>query len=142
MSDFEVPIRPRYGEVDSMGVVYHAHYLVYFDVGRCEYMRALGRPYASVEAEGFRLAVVEANVRYKLPAHYDDDLRVLVWLSRVQGASISFRYELRRRATVLATGTTRLACLDVGNRPTRLPADLLATLRAGRNDPNEASEPA
>ena len=42
MSDCVVPIRPRYGEVDAMGVVYHAHYLVYFDVGRTEWMQ-IGR---------------------------------------------------------------------------------------------------
>lgn len=142
MSEFVVPIRPRYGEVDSMGVVYHAHYLVYFDVGRCEYMRSLGRPYASLEADGYRLAVVDADVRYRSPAHYDDELSLAVWLSDVRWASITFRYELRRQAQVLAGGSTRLACLDRSNRPTRLPSDVLSVLRAGRNDPAATSHPA
>ena len=141
MTDFLVPIRPRYGEVDSMGVVYHAHYLVYFDVGRCEYMRSLGRAYADVEAGGNRLAVVDAQVSYRQPAHYDDDLRVAVWLTEVRGASIRFEYELRGPdGTVLATGSTRLACLDLSNRPTRLPADVHAVLRSGRKPRAAASE--
>lgn len=140
MTEFRVPIRPRYGEVDSMGVVYHAHYLVYFDVGRCEYMRALGCPYADVEAAGFRLAVVDADVRYRSPAHYDRELSLVVWLTDVRGASVTFRYELRDGTRVLATGSTRLACLDEQNRPTRLPRDLHRTLLAGRNAHPTASE--
>jgi len=141
LSEFLVPIRPRYGEVDSMGVVYHAHYLVYFDVGRCEYMRALGRAYADVEAGGHRLAVIDARVAYHQPARYDDDLRVAVWLTEVRGASIRFEYELRGPGgEALATGSTRLACLDTDNRPARLPADLFEVLRAGRKPRAAASQ--
>lgn len=141
MSEFQVPIRPRYGEVDSMGVVYHANYLVYFDVGRCEYMRSLGRAYADIEDGGHRLAVIDAQVAYRRPARYDDDLRVAVWLTEVRGASIRFEYELRGPSgLVLATGSTRLACLDTDNRPARLPADVFETLRAGRNPRGAPSE--
>lgn len=126
---FSVPIRPRYGEVDSMGIVYHGHYLAYFDVGRTELMRSLGSPYAALEDRGFRLAVVDAAVRYKRPAHYDEDLELFVWISRVGGATVEFEYRLEHsdRGT-LATGRTKLGCLDTTNRPTRLPADVFGAL--------------
>lgn len=122
-TDFEIPIRPRYGEVDSMGVVYHAHYLAYFDVGRTEYLRARGASYAELEARGYRLAVVDLAVRYIRPARFDEELRLAVRLTEVGRASVRFEYELRRAGETLATGHTRLGCLDTRNRPTPLPDD-------------------
>jgi acyl-CoA thioester hydrolase len=150
MSEHVVRLRPRYGEVDSMGVVYHAHYLVYFDVGRCEWLRAAGVPYAEVERRGFRLAVVDAGVRYLRPAHYDEELSVATRLEGVGAATVRFAYELRSgelrsgeprgAAGLLATGHTRLGCLDTRNRPTRLPPEILAVLRRGISPPAPPSE--
>jgi acyl-CoA thioester hydrolase len=130
-AEFEISIRPRYGEVDSMGVVYHAHYLAYFDVGRTEYLRALGESYAELERRGYRLPVVELDVRYRRPARYDDDLRLVVRLAEVGRASVGFDYELRRGDETLATGHTRLGCLGADDRPTALPPDTLDRLRHG-----------
>ena len=140
MSERVVAIRPRYGEVDSMGVVYHAHYLAYFDVGRTEWMRAAGTPYADLERRGFRLAVVEVDVRYLRPAHYDEELSLGTCVTEVGGASVVFAYELRGPGGVLATGHTRLGCLDQQNRPVRLPADALACLRRGMRPAATPSE--
>jgi len=131
MSERVVPIRPRYGEVDAMGVVYHAHYLVYFDVGRTEWMRAAGIPYAGLEARGYRLVVVDVGLRYLKPARYDEELSIATRVTEVGGASVLFAYELRGPAGLLATGHTRLGCLDHGNRPVRLPQDALTCLRRG-----------
>lgn len=131
MSEHVVPIRPRYGEVDSMGVVYHAWYLLYFDVGRTEWMRAAGLPYADLERRGYRLAVVDAGLRYLRGARYDEDLRLHTRVSEVGGATVTFTYELRGPAGLLATGHTRLGCLDTANRPRRLPADAHAALAGG-----------
>jgi acyl-CoA thioester hydrolase len=125
---FETSIRPRYGEVDSMGVVYHAHYLSYFDVGRTEYLRARGASYVELERRGFRLAVVELAVRYLRPARFDEVLRLGVSLTALGRASVRFDYELRRGDELLATGHTRLGCLDGDNRPVALPADTRACL--------------
>jgi len=140
MSERVVPIRPRYGEVDAMGVVYHAHYLVYFDVGRTEWMRAAGIPYAGLEARGFRLVVVDVGLRYLRPARYDEELSLATRVTEVGGASVLFAYELRGPAGLLATGHTRLGCLDRDNRPVRLPSDALALLRAGISAPSRPSE--
>lgn len=135
-SEFEISVRPRYGEVDSMGVVYHAHYLAYFDVGRTEFLRAQGASYAELERRGFRLAVVDLAVRYVQPARFDDELQLGVRLTELGRASVRFEYRLRRDATTLVTGYTRLGCLDVRNRPTPLPADTLACLRAAATAPS------
>src|SRR6201996_1050131 len=71
----ETRVRVRYAETDQMGVVYHANYLVWFEVGRVELIRSLGFDYKQMEHEdGIGIAVVEAVARYKAPARYDDEL--------------------------------------------------------------------
>jgi len=143
MSEFVVPIRPRYAEVDSMGIVYHGNYLIYFDVGRTEYLRAAGSDYAALERRGFRLAVVQADVQYLRPAHFDEELRLAVRIERLGRATVTFCYELRSLAgAVLARGRTRLGCLDEAQRPTPLPADTLACLRRGMPTAPATSEEA
>jgi acyl-CoA thioester hydrolase len=142
MNERLVTLRPRYGEVDSMGVVYHANYLAYFDVGRTEWMRAAGCPYADLELRGIRLAVVDVGVRYIQPAHYDEELRLVTRVTQVGGATVTFGYELRGTAGLLATGHTRLGCLDRDNRPTRLPPDARECLGRGmRPEPGPSESP-
>jgi len=122
-----------------MGVVYHAHYLVYFELGRTEFMRARGVPYATIEECGLRLAVIDARVRYRRPALYDQQISVVTTVSSIGGASVIFDYELQdENGATLATGFTRLGCLDTANRPTRLPADIIEAL--GRTDSSPSSE--
>jgi acyl-CoA thioester hydrolase len=141
MDSFTVPIRPRYSEVDGMGIVYHANYLVYFDVGRTEYFRAAGSDYAGLERGGYRLVVVDAGVRYLQPARFDDDLRLSVELAELQRVSLTFRYTLRDLAgTILATGHTRLGCLDTQHRPVRLPPATVACLQRGSPRASPPSE--
>ena len=73
----ETRVRVRYAETDQMGVVYHANYFVWFEVGRVELMRQRGLDYKQMEAEeGCGIAVVEATARYKAPARYDEELIV------------------------------------------------------------------
>lgn len=134
MSDFIISIRPRYGEVDRMGVVYHAHHLAYFDKGRTEYLRSLGLPYASLEDRGCLLAVVEAKVQYLLPSHYDEELFLAVRLDHFGKASITFSYILKGPDDIpRATGLTRLGCLDPQMKPTGFPPDVLDLLQQGRD---------
>jgi len=141
MSERIVPIRPRYGEVDSMGVVYHANYLVYFDVGRTEWLRAHGADYAELEQRGYRLAVVDVGLAYIRPARFDQELALAVRLTALGRASVTFRYALRDAdGELLAEGHTRLGCLNGENRPTRLPTDTYETLRRGRQPPAGSSE--
>jgi acyl-CoA thioester hydrolase len=107
----EATIRVRYAETDTMGVVYYANYLVYFEVGRVEFLRQHGFPMAEVDRK-LHMPVVEATVRYVKPARLDDLLRIRAWIGERRRASFLFRYELRHgdSGDLLATGETRHAC--------------------------------
>jgi acyl-CoA thioester hydrolase len=129
-----VRLRVRYAETDQMGVVYHANYLVWCEIGRTELMRQLGFPYADVEAAGVRLAVADASLRYSQSARYDDPILVRTRVQAAQSRTITFAYEMYREgddggAELLASATTRLIALDQAGRPRRLPADLLDRVR-------------
>src|SRR6202042_2484942 len=90
-------VRVRYAETDQMGVVYHANYLVWFEVGRVEFIRQMGLDYRSMEQdENAMIAVVEVTARYKAPARYDDELIVRTTLAGVRGSIVRFRYAVVR----------------------------------------------
>jgi acyl-CoA thioester hydrolase len=90
-------VRVRYAETDQMGVVYHANYLVWFEVGRVELMRQSGLTYKNIEQEEQRgLAVVEATARYKAPARYDDELRIETRVLQCRGPVVRFGYRVVR----------------------------------------------
>ena len=105
----ETRVRVRYAETDQMGVVYHANYLVWFEVGRVELIRQVGLDYKSMEVEdGCMIAVVEATVRYRAPARYDEELIVRTRVNGFRGALLKFGYEVVRAGDgqVLCTGET------------------------------------
>lgn len=126
-----IELRVRYGETDQMGVAYHAHYLVWCEMARTEHMRRLGVRYRDLEDRGLKLAVADAGLRYLKSARYDDLLNVTAWLSDVGSRRVVFRYVVERPedAALLCTAHTALVCLDGGNRPTRIPADVLEVMR-------------
>ena len=95
----EARVRVRYAETDQMGVVYHANYLIWFEVGRAELMRSMGLDYKEMEREeGCGIAVVEANCRYRAPARYDDELMVRTRVTGARGPVVKFGYEIVRVA--------------------------------------------
>jgi acyl-CoA thioester hydrolase len=110
----ETRLRVRYAETDQMGVVYHANYLVWFEIGRVEFIRQTGLDYAAMEREGAMIAVVEATARYKAPARYDDELIVRTTLAGVRGSIVRFRYEIVRAAdeVLLCEGATTHIVVD------------------------------
>jgi acyl-CoA thioester hydrolase len=113
-----------------MGVVYHAHYLVWCEVGRTDYIREIGVPYAELERRGTSLAVGEATVRYLSPARYDDLIRVETTLSSVRSRAITFEYLIVNADTGqrLATASTMLVSLDRTGKPAPLPEELRGVL--------------
>jgi acyl-CoA thioester hydrolase len=93
----EARVRVRYAETDQMGIVYHANYLVWFEVGRVELMRSLGLDYKRLEVEEeCWIAVVEATVRYKAPARYDDELTIQTRVAGLRGPIVRFSYRIVR----------------------------------------------
>jgi acyl-CoA thioester hydrolase len=126
-------IRVRYSETDQMGVVYHTHYLVWCEVGRTDFIRQLGVPYAALEADGLFLAVAEAGIRYSAAARYDDMIRVRTWVQRVQSRAVTFAYELTRAGpegpVPVATAETKLIALDRSGAPRTFPDWLVERFR-------------
>ena len=123
-----------------MGVVYHAHYLVYFEQGRTEFLRAFGPSYREVEEGGLLLVVADAGARFLKPGRYDDVLVVRTRVAAVSGVRLRFEYEVVRPAdgALLAVGHTTLASTDLEGRPVRLPEALRAVLE-GIAEPSPAA---
>src|SRR6266513_4064532 len=93
----EARIRVRYAETDQMGVVYHANYLVWFELGRVEFLRKLGFSYREMEEnDACFIAVVDARCRYRAPARYDDEIIVRTHLKNARESLVHFGYELAR----------------------------------------------
>ena len=125
-------LRVRYAETDRMGIVYYANYLVWCEVGRVEFMRALGGSYADLEAQGYGLAVAEATVRYLAPARFDDPVRIETTLAGVRSRAVSFDYVISHAetGTRFATAHTALVSIDRSGRPAALPPEFRARLES------------
>jgi acyl-CoA thioester hydrolase len=123
--------RVIYGDTDQMGVVYYANYLRWFEKGRSEFLRQVGLPYAQIEQRGFSFPVLEVACRYVRSARYDDDIRIETELAELRRASLTFRYRVTRDGdnALLATGSTKHACLDRAGRLTRVPETLRNAVR-------------
>ena len=117
-------VRVRYAETDKMGIVYYAHYLVWFEIGRTEWLRTRGWTYRAMEDEGVGLPVIEAHCEYKAGARYDDELEVDTTARLVSAVRLAFDYIVRRRADsqIIASGYSVHATVDRAGRPVRLPA--------------------
>jgi acyl-CoA thioester hydrolase len=124
--------RVRYAESDQMGVVHHRHYLVWCEVARTDHMRRLGVSYRDMEASGLKLPVVEAHLRYRRPARYDDWIRVRCWVREVASRRVSFGYAVERRddGALLATAQTTLIAVDSNHVLTSIPPDIRRKLVA------------
>lgn len=130
-------VRVIYGDTDQMGMVYYGNYLRYFEIARTEFLRGIGARYRTFEeTHGLRLPVVEAGVRYRRPARYDDELALYAAVVETGRASARFAYEIRRLmeggeeidGEPLVLGHTVHACIDAAGKLTRLPEALRKAL--------------
>jgi acyl-CoA thioester hydrolase len=123
----QIKIRVRYGETDQMGYVYYGNYAQYFEVGRVEWLRALGTSYKSLEESGIMLPVTQLTVNYLKPAKYDDLLTVNTILTKKPLVKIEFDFEiLNEKKELLTTGYTKLVFMDmVKNKPVKAPQYLI-----------------
>ena len=120
----ETPVRVRYAETDQMGVVYHANYLVWFEVGRVELMRALGIEYKRMESEDdCQIVVADAHCRYHQSAKYDEVLRIRTRIAEAKNRLVKFSYEVFRDedGALLATGETMHVICGSNGKPKILP---------------------
>jgi acyl-CoA thioester hydrolase len=129
----ETRVRVRYAETDQMGVVYHANHLIWFEVGRVEFMRQMGFSYRDMERDDGRfIAVAEVTCRYRAPVYYDEEVLIRTQLRHVRESVIIFRYELSRaeNGTLLAEGETTHIVTDAKMKVAALPDKYLAVFRA------------
>jgi acyl-CoA thioester hydrolase len=129
----EARVRVRYAETDQMGVVYHANYLIWFEVGRAELMRSMGLDYKAMEREeGCGIAVVEVNCRYRAPARYDDELVVRTRVTGARGPVVKFGYEIVRVAdkVLLCEGWTVHVVVGMDMKKRTLPEKYAERFRA------------
>jgi acyl-CoA thioester hydrolase len=116
-----ISIRVRYPEVDGMGYLHHSRYLQYFEMGRVELLRSLGHNYGEMEKQGIFFVVVKAEIKYKAPAKYDDELTLVTRLVKQTFVRYDHTYELRRGSLVLAEGATTIACVDRSGQLIQIP---------------------
>jgi acyl-CoA thioester hydrolase len=117
----EIQVRVRYAETDRMGLLHHATYAVYFEMGRTELLRSRGHSYREVEDAGFFLVIVDLECKFRQPARYDDLLTLRTTVARVTHVKIVHEYKLFRDGVLLTEGRTTLACVDREGKPQALP---------------------
>jgi acyl-CoA thioester hydrolase len=125
-----IEFRVRYAETDQMQVVYHSNYLIWCEMGRTEFIRALGTPYVELERQNVALAVVEASLRFHSAARYDNLIRVTTTIADVRSRTITFDYVITNAETGerFVTASTKLVSLTRDSRLTTLPEDLRKVL--------------
>src|SRR5438552_6819666 len=114
--------RVRYAETDAMGIAHHSSYVIWFEMGRTEFMRAHGFTYRSLEEMGVLLPVLELDVRYMQAAKYDDELRISTWLDEFSRTRIKLAYSITRTSDerLLAEGYTLHTYAGPDGRPLRI----------------------
>ncbi|MGB3905358.1 MAG: thioesterase family protein [Anaerolineae bacterium] len=129
----ETTLRARYAETDAMGIVYHTNYIVWFEVGRGEYMRQRGGTYREFEELGMYLPLTEVDARFITPARYDDEVVVRTSVEEVRSRSVTLYYEVLMKDTgqLLVTGHTKHLCMDREGRVRRLPQELIDAFSSG-----------
>jgi acyl-CoA thioester hydrolase len=129
VKEYVLTTRPRYHDVDRMGVVHHMNYISYFEVARTELMRAAGLPYTELERRGFFLVITGLGVRYRAGAGYDEELRVRARVTDLGRVTVRFEYRVENvEGKLLVEGFTDLACVDRSFKPTRLPEEVARLL--------------
>lgn len=124
-------LRVRFCETDLMGVVHHSNYLVYFEVGRVDWLRKRNITYADWTDRGVQSPVVDAKLQYRTPARFDDLLTIETTLAQLRNVSLDYSYRVLRGETLVAEGSTRLACIDQHGKLLRMPEAIRTALLAG-----------
>jgi acyl-CoA thioester hydrolase len=140
---FSTEVRVRFAETDAQGVAHNSNYLVWFEIARIAYLEEFAGGYPALRETGLESFVLESHVRYRLPAHFDDRLKIHTRVGELRGARFRFDYEVNRGDEVIADGWTSHACVDAQTlRPTRIPdalADAIATAEAASSSSSLSS---
>ena len=127
-------IRVIYADTDAMGIVYHANYIKWFEIGRGELLRQLGIPYTAINHMGYDLPLTEVSCQYRCPARYDQILLLETEMTDLRGASIKFCYVIwdERKEKVIVEGESVQACLNKQGRIVRFPQEIIGKIKPAR----------
>ncbi len=137
----ETRLRVRYAETDQMNVVYHSNYIIWFEVGRVEFMRQLGITYREMEQEDqLHLPVVEVRCRYKAPARYDDEITIRTRIARLRSSFITFQYQVLRTedGLLLAEGESTHVAVNAKMEKAPFPEKYMSVFRTVAGHVTEA----
>ena len=131
-----MPFAVRFCETDLMGIVHHANYLCYFEAGRVDWLHRRGISYEYWVKRGIHLPVVEAHVRYRKAARFDEVLEVVTTCVELSRVTVKFGYVINRASdgVRLCEGETLLACVGPELTPKRVPEDIAAVFRSAETD--------
>lgn len=131
---FAVPVRVRFADTDAQGIAHNAAYLVWFEVGRVEYLREFAGGYQALRDRGIEALTLKALCHYRKPVRFDDELLVHTRCSAPRGARFRYEYAIARGDELVADGHTEHACVDASTlRPTRVPGWLADAIRAAES---------
>jgi acyl-CoA thioester hydrolase len=138
MREHQIDVRVRYSETDQMGVVYHANYLPYFEVGRVEWLRNQGISYKSMEENGVALPIVNINISYQKPARYDDLLTVVTKFKNQSSVKIEFECRIsNEKGELLTTAEFILVFVDIQTgKPVIPPANIKTIIDQVKSESN------
>jgi len=125
-ADFSATMRIYWEDTDAAGIVFYANYLKFFERARTEWLRSVGFSQEALRTDaGIAFVVSETRLRYRRPARLDDVIDVSVAVVHVGQASLEIVQEARRAGELLADGTIRIGCVELGTfRPCRIPNDI------------------
>ena len=128
---FSTPLKARFAETDSQGIVHNSVYLVWFEVARVEYLERYAGGYPHLREQGIEALVLEAHVRYLRPARFADSILMHARCGEIRGGRFRYDYAVERDGELLADGWTRHATVNARTlRPTRVPDWLAEAITA------------
>jgi acyl-CoA thioester hydrolase len=126
---FRYTHRVTYAECTIGDHIYHSRYLDLLEAARGEFMRSLGKPVLALQDAGYIFPVIEARLRYKYPARYDDLLTIEVWMTRVERVRLNFGHRiLNQDGRLILEAETFHCCTGRDEKPKRLPENLTVRL--------------
>ena len=121
--------RVTYAECTVGDHIYHSRYLDLLEAARGEFMRAAGWTVLQWQERDCIFPVIEARLRYKFPARYDDVLTIEVWPTLMERVRLNFDHRvLNQNGKLILEAETFHACTTRAEKPRRLPAELAAAL--------------
>jgi len=125
---YPLSVRVRYAECDPMGILHHAKYLEFFEMGRVELLRASGFSYRELEDRGVFFVVFKLNVKYHLPSRFDDELLITTSIERMTRARIDHAYRVTRDGQLACEAASTLACVDGNGKIIPIPDEIFVPI--------------